>query len=160
MSDTIQNTPAEPGTITLVQAAALLQLTPNRLRQLAAGGYRPMPVRGRVPLVAVVQGYIRFMRSEARRTVRAAAGSRVADARAEEIEIRNAQRFQRLVDEALQEAIAVVDEAAGGLKADLMSIPARVTKDIPLRRRIETEFTEAFRAAAARSRKAAEEAQR
>jgi len=60
--------------------------------------------------VVVVQGYIRF-RNDADRRAQKSAADRVRDARAREIELRNAVREGRLI--AIDEAIAIVEQMAG-----------------------------------------------
>ena len=63
----------------------------------------------------------------------------MAAARAREIELRTAQRAHELCE--IEEALAFVDEVIGMLKADLMSLPARVTRDLAIRRDIEKGVT-------------------
>jgi hypothetical protein len=145
------------GTVSAVVAASLIMVTPQRLRQLVNEGFIPKPkARDAYSLVGVVQGYIKFLKDEERRSNRVAGDTRVRDARAEEIEMRIEERSRALVKEAIAVSMAALDEAAGGLKSDLLSIPARVTKDIPLRRKIENEINDALGEASKRARAAAE----
>lgn len=88
----------EPGTISAADAAKLLGLTPERLRQLAREGAIPKAGRGRYPLVAVVQGYIRFLLDPERRAVRTADATGLANARRREVELRIAEREARLIE--------------------------------------------------------------
>ena len=43
----------------------LLELTPRRLRMLAQEGIIPRPQRGEYPMIATVQGYVRYLRERA-----------------------------------------------------------------------------------------------
>jgi predicted transcriptional regulator of viral defense system len=66
--------PAQPlagsegaGTITIDVAAKLLMVTPEWIRRLSKDGWIAKTERGRYRVVDVVQGYIRFLKDEARR---------------------------------------------------------------------------------------------
>jgi hypothetical protein len=83
---------AEAGIIATEVACRLLMLSRQRLDQLAKDGWIARHAPGHWRLIDLVQGYIRFLRDEGRRTSVHAAGSRVRDARAREIEIRTAER--------------------------------------------------------------------
>lgn len=139
-------------TMTLPAAAManMLGLTPRRLQQLVGDGHVPASDRGQYAVTVTAQAYFRFLQGDARRTTRSAANSRVSDLRAEEIEARNDRRAAAMLKEARQEALDMVDLFGGALKADIYGIPARVTKDLQLRRRIEAEIDGAFAAVAHR----------
>jgi len=100
--------------------------------------------------------YIRWLRGEDRRAAKSAGTDRMRDARAAEIEQRMAERDGRMIAEAQAETLRIVDEFGGPLKSDLMALPARVTTDISLRRKIENGIDEAFNAAAKRAANAAD----
>lgn len=140
--------------ISAAVAAALIKVTEQRLGQLVRAGHIKKTARGEYHLLAVVHGYIDFLKDEERRSSKSASASRVQDARADEIAMRMEERSKRLVHEARREAVAVVDSLAGGLRTDLMSVPARVTRDLPLRRKLEDEIDNAFGAAAKRAQRA------
>ena len=61
--------------------------------------------------------------------------TRVQAARAREIELRTAQRAHILCE--TDEALALLDDVFGMLKADLMGLPAMVTRDLEIRSEIE-----------------------
>ena len=128
--------------ITAEQAGRLLMITRQRIEALAKDGHIPRAAKGKYPLVGVVQGYVNFLKDEARRTSKSAAASRVTDARAQEIELRIRKQMHELID--INEHDAIVDEAFGALKARLIGIPVRVTRDMTLRRRIEDEINGAL----------------
>lgn len=87
----------EPGTITVAQASKLLMITPRRLRQLSADRHIPIAIRGRYPLSATVQGYLKFLRESTERSAgNAAAG--LASAKEREIRLRLAQREAQIID--------------------------------------------------------------
>ncbi len=126
-------TPA--GTITTAQAARLLMVSDERIRQLAKNGHIPKIAKDCFNLVAVVQGYIRFLKDEERRSSKSAADSRVREARAAEIERRMAREDRDLI--MLDEAMAAYDFAAGLYLTSISGLPARMTRNASERRRIE-----------------------
>lgn len=154
--------PETPGLITFDQAGRLLDgIGPERIRQLIKAGWIKPDRPGRVLLVEAVQGYIRFLKDLASKTTKTAADSRVRDARAKEIEMRNAARMRELIP--IEDATAALDYTVGIVREALNSIPARVTRDIELRRKIEAEvnaaqvqIAEALRTAAGVARKGGE----
>lgn len=126
------------GLIPKDQACRLLMITPQWLNRLQSQGYIPTSPRGKVSLVGAVQGYIKSLKDEERRSTKNAAESRVRDARASEIELRTAERSRDLVSR--EEAERAVDHIFGQFKAELIGIPARVTRDLALRRKLEDEI--------------------
>jgi hypothetical protein len=100
-------------------------------------GYIPKPAKDTYPIVGAVQGYIKFLKEEERRTSKVQADSRVRDARAREIELRIAERERDLIpiDDAKAEIAAFVTET----RAEIVGLGARVTRDMELRRQIDKE---------------------
>lgn len=145
---------SEPsGLIAIGQAARLLMISDERVRQLQKQGYIPrVPKRGVVPLVGAVQGYLRYLKDEERQTSKSAAASRVTDARTREIELRIAERQRDLIPQ--EDARAVIGEMAAMLKAEFVGLPARVTRDLDLRRMLEQEVDASFARLAASAERA------
>jgi hypothetical protein len=135
MAEDKKETPPQAGMITVAQASKLLMVTPQWLRQLAAKGYIPKAVKGHYPLVGAVQGYIRWLKDEERRTSKVQAESGLKAARQKEIEMRMAERARELI--ATEDAIAALDTLAGKVRAEFIGLPAQITRDIALRRKIE-----------------------
>lgn len=138
-------------TMPVGEMAATLGLRPRRVQQLVEMGVIPAPDRGRYPVAAVVKGYIQFLSAPAQEGGTISKPNAYQQARAREVEANIARRSEHMKAEALGACMALVDAAAGGLKADLLSIPARVTKDLPLRRRIEAEINDALNAGSRRA---------
>lgn len=124
--------------IPVASAARLLMMGAERIRQLVKDGYIPKGRRGYVPLVGAVQGYIRFRDDADRRANKSAAESRVRDARAQEIELRNKVRLRELVPVA--ECHEVMDVFFAACVSELDGMAARITRDIPMRRKIDDEI--------------------
>jgi len=127
--------------ITLEVASRLLMIGTERIRQLSKMGYVPIPKRGHTTIVGAVQGYIRFLKDDARKDTRTQADSRVRDARAKEIELRNSVRLRELIP--VEDAAAALDLVVGRVREEINGLPARVTRDMVLRRKIEAEVNEA-----------------
>jgi len=122
------------GTISIPQAARLLAVTPARVRQLIAEGYIERTDRGRVLLVSAVQGYLRsWHASQTRAEDRHADGTRVRNARADEIELRVAAERERLMERA--DADASMQIVVDITKAELASLPRRIGGTTADRRR-------------------------
>jgi phage terminase Nu1 subunit (DNA packaging protein) len=113
----------------------LLMLSRQRIDQLVHDGFLRRHDKGQFSLVEAVQGYIRFLRDDARRSSMHAADSRVRDARARDIEVRTQQRLGKLVP--LDVFEEVLDGLCGKVRSEFAGLPAAVTRDLPQRRIIE-----------------------
>lgn len=127
---------SETDLITASAAASLLGVTTQWLRMLAADGHIPKAVRGKYPIGAVVQGYVKSLKEDDKRSNKNSSENRVRDARAAEIERRMARDDRKLI--ALDEALTAFDEATGHFLQSLSGIPAAITRNLNERRRIET----------------------
>ena len=110
-----------------------LTITRQMLAKLIDGGYVERLGKDRFNLVHAVRGYIKFLR-DARRS-KSEAEARVRDLRAQEIEVRTAARLGKLV--AIEEFDDMVSIIGGLFLSELAGMPARVTRDLALRRLIE-----------------------
>ena len=131
-----------PGWHPAGQMAQLLVLSLERLRQLAKEGHIPRAVKGNYPLVATVQGYVRFLKAEERRTTLVEGDRDLKKARQREIEIRIAREEGHLVD--FEDVQAVFSVVMGELRSELLGVPAAVTRDPKLRTAIKTAHEQAF----------------
>ena len=129
--------------ISTIVAGQVLMRDPERIRQLAKTGWIAAQgnSRGRsggamFRLLDVVHGYIRFRDDEKMRGTKTAGQSKIAEARSREIELRNAYREGHLIE--IEEALETIDALMGLLRVSLSGLPARVTRDLQLRRTIET----------------------
>lgn len=141
--------PAQPlpgseaaATIAIDVAAKLLMVTPEWVRRLTKDGWIAKTDRGRYRVVDVVQGYIRFLKDEARRATKTASHTRLQEIRARKEELAVAQTERELVP--LADAMTLVDEVAGAVVARVNAIPARFTRNIEQRARLQQEVDEAL----------------
>lgn len=135
-------------------ASSLLGITSQWLRQLSANGYIPVAIKGKYPLVAVVQGYVRSLKDEERRSSKVAADSGLKAARQREVELRIGKEEGRLVD--MEDVEAIVSNVFATLRAELTGIPAAVTRDVKLRAEIEKGLNGAFARSQGKFREAGE----
>lgn len=132
--------------VTAAVAAQHVDMSAQRFGRLADEGVFTRLPGGKFDLDACRVAYIRWLRDGRRRLSKSAAASRVQEARAREIEIRTAEREHRLIE--TDEAIAVVDDVIGRLRAETSGIGARLTRDRELRRAVEKELDDVFSRAA------------
>jgi len=117
-------------------------VTPEWIRRLTKDGWITKADRGRYRGVDVVQGYVRFLKDDARRSTKTAAHSRLQEIRARKEELNVAQAERELVP--LVDAMTLVDEVAGIVVARVNAIPARVTRNIEQRSALQREVDEAL----------------
>src|SRR4051812_27114194 len=119
--------------------ARVLGLTERRIQQLEKLGVFRRVAHGEWDLPASVQSYVRHrLQSEIRQSRSAEANKRLRLARAREVEVRTAERERRLID--TNEALNAIDEVLGTFLAELAGLPARVTRDLYLRTKLENEI--------------------
>lgn len=141
--------PQEAGVITVDQAAKLLMLeSPRRIQQLVAEGYIQKDSRGRYLTVAVVQGYIKFLKENLKDRQQNTHANRLSDARARSVELKNAKDEHELVE--YDEVTGVLDEIAGMLKSEFSGFGAAMTRDQTMRKKIDAGIDAIFGRAQAR----------
>lgn len=130
-------TKPDPQTITVTQAAALIERSTRWVQLRVREGWIRTDGRGRYPVPSVVRGALAYYEDQMQRMAKNAAANRVTDARTREIELRIAERSRALIP--IEDAEAVVADLAGAVLSQLSGLPARVTRDLTLRRKIEAE---------------------
>lgn len=124
--------PEQANTITAEVAAKLIRLKERRFYQLVSEGWIKKPYT----VVSVVHGYLDFKEDAEKRAQLKAADNEVRRARAREIELRTAKSERELVP--AEEADALVQMIVGQITAKLQGLPARYTRDVTERNRLET----------------------
>ncbi len=112
------------------RVAILLGLTTRQVQRLAREGAILRDGRRGFTVASVAAAI-------ARRHGRADGEKRIADARAAEIELRIAARRRELIP--YEEAVAALDDVVGAVREEASGLPARITRDLALRRKIEQE---------------------
>jgi hypothetical protein len=120
-----------PGTV----LADWCGVSPKRIDQLLAEGVVRREGKGRYKLKENVVSVFRWLRSDQRRSARSQADAEWRRQRAREIELRVAERERRLVP--VDDAFEVVDVTIGLMRSEIGGVPARITRDLALRRQID-----------------------
>jgi len=120
-------------TVPLDTICKLLDLTPQRIGQLAKEGIIPKLERGRYELVPVVRGYIQYLRmGNLKRDLPeddyTTHRMRLTRARADIMEMEKAQMEERLIPADDIEAAWL--EAAANMRAKMLSLPTKASPDI------------------------------
>jgi phage terminase Nu1 subunit (DNA packaging protein) len=139
-------------TITVGQAAALLGRSERWVTDLVQKGFIAKEARGQYSLVAVVRGAVAYYEDLIEKSNKSAAASRATDARTREIELRIAERRRELIS--VEDAKAVVLEFGAIVRAEFNALPARYTRDMTERRKLEQEVDGSFERIAAAARRA------
>lgn len=115
--------------------AKIFSDTEGRLVRLIADGKIKEVARGRVGLVEAVQAFLDDLRADLRANTASASVEKAREARADAAQLRLAEKRREVIPR--DEAEAAVDYVCGAINSALASIPARVTRDPMLRRRID-----------------------
>jgi phage terminase Nu1 subunit (DNA packaging protein) len=96
--------------------------------------------------------FFAHLKAERKANTAKAATGRVQDARTREIELRTKERGRELIS--MEEAMAYVDIVFGRVRTILSGVPARCTRDVPMRRKIEQEINLGLESVSRDARKA------
>ncbi|ORE90534.1 hypothetical protein ATO13_22551 [Stappia sp. 22II-S9-Z10] len=118
--------------------AQLIGVTPRQIQIVAKEGYYAAERRGQWPLVASVRGYVRYLHDQIAGAQKSTHENRLRDAKAKEIEVRTARVDRTVID--LAEAQEIFDEITGAYLASLEGLPARLTRNVRERTRIQQIF--------------------
>ena len=125
----------DPTTLPVAAFAAVVALPEAEVRDLIRRGVLPKANRGRLPLIEAVRAVIAHTKADVQNSSLAAAQEQAKGARADASELALAIDRRDLVAD--HEVEASVDHVAATVVRALASIPARVTRDVPDRRRVE-----------------------
>jgi hypothetical protein len=117
------------------QAAALIRVSVRRVQQLMQEGWIKRDAKGGLSVVAVVHGYLDAKDKEIEQIRLKAADNEVRRAKAREINIRIAEKERELVPR--DEAEEFVQLLIGETVSRLQGLPARYTRDVNERRRLD-----------------------
>lgn len=135
-----EKSPASTLPDAFVTASALAALT-GRSRAWVFAMLKDQEVskdgRGRYRIADVIPALIRHYEALMQKTSKSAASSRVTDARTREIELRIAQQERSLIP--IDDAEMAMSQLAGVVNAELSGLPARLGRDMAVRRKAEAE---------------------
>jgi phage terminase Nu1 subunit (DNA packaging protein) len=111
--------------------------------QLELGGWIKRNENGLYVLIEFIQGFLRYREElQKRRRTRSSVATRLQEARAIEIELRTARDAGELIE--MSAAIALAQSIAGETRAVFGALPARFTRDLEMRAKLETMVNEGF----------------
>jgi phage terminase Nu1 subunit (DNA packaging protein) len=116
----------------------LLGVTGRRVWQMAAEGKIPKPINGKYDGPAVVRALLLAAKQKRAESPSDKAIARARAAQAEAQEIRNAHARKELV--AVDEVVNVFDTLVAAVRDEITALPARVTRDMDLRRKLEADI--------------------
>jgi hypothetical protein len=126
------------GLISSVTGAKLLMVTPRYFRKLSTDGWIPKSGRDSYSLVGAVQGFLKFRDDVDRRSSKSAAASQVQGEKVRKLPRENEVAEARLME--TSESLANFAEVFGALKAALDGLPARCSRDLDQRKKIQGEL--------------------
>lgn len=143
--------------ISAPELASLCGITERRVQQLAAEGVFEKLGHGKYRRAGAGGSYADYrVKSEMdRRSDGATARDSFDVERTRRLKIQNDRDEGRLVD--TDDAVDAIDMILGPVKTELLSIPARMTKDVALRRQWEDGINEVLKALAGRQTEAFED---
>lgn len=120
-----------PDEVAIDDFAHLIGVTPRTIRNYIADGVVTSGSRGKVKLVASVQGVVAAARVARPDSLLDKARARALDARTRAQEIRTAREEGHLIE--MDDAMALVEDITGIFVAAIESVPARFTRDMKVR---------------------------
>ncbi|WP_103255592.1 hypothetical protein [Tabrizicola aquatica] len=114
--------------------------TGHLARAVAAGTLKP-DKQGRVAITVAVPMFFEALRQEAAAGTATAAAEAARAARADAQELRLAEARRELIP--VEDGEAALDHVVGAILTSLSAMPARITRDVPLRRRVEAALHQA-----------------
>ncbi|MEH3117085.1 MAG: hypothetical protein PGN25_05605 [Methylorubrum populi] len=137
--------PLDDITLSLEEAAAAFMLSPRRLQQLTKGGHAPKPERGRYPALPLLHGYLQFMRAEERSATRSA-DDELKRLRIQRERRKNDVEVRKLLP--LEDAEFLISELVGLIRLEFNNVPARFSRELDVRDKLQEKIDDAFHAVA------------
>lgn len=129
--------PPPSQTMSVREAAALINRSTRFVQKLVEEGHVTRTQAGLYDLVTLVRGMVTYFEALLEKNTKAAIASKATEARTKEIELRIAERCRELIplDDAKSEVARIVSD----VRAEIVGLGARVTRDLELRRQIDQE---------------------
>lgn len=125
----------EISSVKTAELAAIFADSEGRLKRLVATGTIKELSRGRVGLVEAVRAFLDDLRAEVAENSATRAGEAARSARADAAQLRLAERRREVIP--VEDAEAAIDFMAGEVNSSLIVLPARVTRDVRDRRKLD-----------------------
>ena len=115
----------------------LIGVSGRRVTQMSDEGKIPKPINGKYDGPAVIRALLSAAKVKRPETAAEKAIARSRAAQAEAQEIRNARDRKELV--AVDEVVNIFDTLVAAVRDEVNALPARVTRDMELRRKLEAD---------------------
>lgn len=126
-----------PETVSGEELAALLNVDVRTIRNLAAAGTITRTDRNTYPLAESVRGVVAAAKKSSRSSALDREQAAILAGKRRMLEMRLAQEEGKLIE--LDEAFAVLDLVIATFRIGLDRLPARITRDVTLRKQIKAE---------------------
>ncbi|WP_346893786.1 hypothetical protein [uncultured Roseibium sp.] len=143
-----------PNTVPISVLAEILETTDRQARNRLADAGVKSAARGRWPFATSVRALLHHAQQERSETEYSRAKARAINAQARKMELATAKSERELVP--VEDATAAGDAICAAVRSEMAGLPARVTRDIPLRRVIEAEINASLHRIAATLREQAQ----
>ena len=117
--------------------AWLLDLTPQRINQLVAEGWIRKSARNSIFIKDGVKGHLAFVEDRHEKTRHTATDDELRAERARKLRLENDRTEGKIME--TDAAFDAIDKICATIRIGLAALPARVTRELALRRKIEDE---------------------
>jgi hypothetical protein len=124
-----------PEFVTAKELAAHVGLSTKRILVMTSEGLLPREGKGRYKFAEAVRAYIKFKAEEGARKNQSTSADRLRDRREQKEALRIAREERELIH--IDEADAGMQEVCGAVLEFVSGLPARITRDVRERQRIE-----------------------
>ena len=139
--------------LTVKQVAALCERSERWVQKLAQAGYIEQAAKGQYVLLSVVRGVMAYYEDQLAKSNKAAVANRASETRTKMLEQQMEIKQRNLVPRS--DFYAAQDFVVSQHRAEIISLSARVTRDIDMRRKIESAVDDIFNRTAERIERAA-----
>ncbi len=123
--------------IGIQQVGELLRMSERRVQQFVAEGWITKSGRGRYFVFDAVHGHIDYMEEQKKNARSTATDDELRAERARKLRLENDRTEGKLIE--TDAALDTIDEICATYRIGLAALPARVTRDLGMRRKIEDE---------------------
>ncbi len=132
-----KDVPAADLMVGVTEIAAMAGRTVRWVQLMAKDGHFEKGARGQYRLGSVIAGLVGHYEALLEKGSRSAAATEATQARAEEIRQRMAMRDRTLIP--IEDATMALDQLAGVVNGELSGLPARISRDMTVRKKAEAE---------------------
>jgi phage-related tail protein len=129
-------------TLSVSQVATLCGRSTQWVQQLVKSGFIEKQAHNKYTLVSVIRGVIAYYEDLQTKNSKAATATRASEARTRQIELKIKKESRELIP--LEDAKAELADWTSAVRSEFQGLPARYTRDMQERRRLEQEIDGSF----------------